>query len=545
MRRPSLSTFIAKGLPGPSWRPWRSVIAAALGQRPEDGALVRQVTGRRSLPTKPVKELWCAVGRGGGKSRASITLGVGIGICRSFPHRAPGEPIFIGLFSPDRRQSQVDLGYAKGLLHSSPALESLIASEARESIELIGDVVIEVITATTAAPRGRSYAVVVIGEAAFLPTDQSAEPDRELLRAVRPALARVPNSLLVVVSSTYARKGELYRAVEHRNEQRDDVLVVVAPTTTMNPLFDAEAIQQALQDDPESARAEYFSEFRSDIETYLSPEAVAAVTVRGRYELPPVKGAYVAFVDPAGGSGADSMTLGIAAATDGRAIVVCLREVRPGFNPSTVVEEFAALLKTYAISRVTGDRYAAEWPREAFRKHGIDYVVSEHTKSDLYRELLPAINAGRVELLDHARANAQLTSLERRTGRSGRDSIDHPPGGHDDLANVIAGAVVYSKVGLGKPALPTEFTHCARAVNSGGAYNHHSCYLFGGLGGSVDGVDDCRRCPGDRAARSQWRRYVENGGEQDLRTWSKSNIRLPDALAWAELRAWVKTTNIW
>jgi hypothetical protein len=31
--------------------------------------------------------------------------------------------------------------------------------------------------------------------------------------------------------------------------------------------------------------------------------------------------------------------------------------------------------------------------------------------------------------------------LERRTTRGGKDSIDHPPGGRDDVANAIAGAV--------------------------------------------------------------------------------------------------------
>jgi hypothetical protein len=32
--------------------------------------------------------------------------------------------------------------------------------------------------------------------------------------------------------------------------------------------------------------------------------------------------------------------------------------------------------------------------------------------------------------------------LERRTARGGRDTIDHAPGGHDDLANVVAGVAV-------------------------------------------------------------------------------------------------------
>jgi hypothetical protein len=51
------------------------------------------------------------------------------------------------------------------------------------------------------------------------------------------------------------------------------------------------------------------------------------------------------------------------------------------------------------------------------------------------------LNSGRVELLDHKRLVAQLCGLERRTARGGRDSIDHPPGAHDDIANAVAGAI--------------------------------------------------------------------------------------------------------
>ena len=60
-------------------------------------------------------------------------------------------------------------------------------------------------------------------------------------------------------------------------------------------------------------------------------------------------------------------------------------------------------------------------------------------KSDLYVDLLPLLNSRRIELLDHPRLVTQLCGLERRTARGGRDSIDHGPGGHDDLANAIAG----------------------------------------------------------------------------------------------------------
>ena len=52
------------------------------------------------------------------------------------------------------------------------------------------------------------------------------------------------------------------------------------------------------------------------------------------------------------------------------------------------------------------------------------------------------LNSGKVELLDNTRLINQISALERRTARGGRDSVDHGPGGHDDLANACAGALV-------------------------------------------------------------------------------------------------------
>jgi hypothetical protein len=165
--------------------------------------------------------------------------------------------------------------------------------------------------------------------------------------------------------------------------------------------------------------------------------------VLGLFELPPLRGTnYVAFVDPSGGT-SDSMTLAVAHRDEqGRVLLDAVRERRPPFSPHDVVLEFVALLKSYNIRAVSGDRYAGEWPRERFREHGIDYEVAEQPKSDLYRDLLPILNSGRAELLDVPRLVTQLCGLERRTARGGRDSIDHAPGAHDDLSNSVAGAIV-------------------------------------------------------------------------------------------------------
>jgi hypothetical protein len=99
------------------------------------------------------------------------------------------------------------------------------------------------------------------------------------------------------------------------------------------------------------------------------------------------------------------------------------------------------LLKTYRITEVQGDRYGGEWARERFREHGIAYELAAKPKSDLYRDLLPAINSRKVDLLEDARLFAQIVGLERRTARGGKDSIDHALNAQDDLANSVAGVV--------------------------------------------------------------------------------------------------------
>ena len=100
--------------------------------------------------------------------------------------------------------------------------------------------------------------------------------------------------------------------------------------------------------------------------------------------------------------------------------VGCCPERKPPFSPNDVVLEFAALLKTYRVRTISGDRYGGEWPRERFRIVGIAYDLSNRSKSDLYRDMLPLLNSGKVELLDHPRLVSQLCGLERRTARGGR-----------------------------------------------------------------------------------------------------------------------------
>lgn len=120
-------------------------------------------------------------------------------------------------------------------------------------------------------------------------------------------------------------------------------------------------------------------------------------------------------------------------------VVDAIRERRPPFSPENVTQEFASVLKDYNVFKIIGDKYAGGFPLEQFGKFSILYDQAAAPKSELYQDLLATINSCRIELLDHPRLISQLTSLERRNVRSSKPVIDHPPGGHDDIANAVAG----------------------------------------------------------------------------------------------------------
>ena len=257
---------------------------------------------------------------------------------------------------------------------------------------------------------------------------------------MRPGLATTGGPL-IIASSPYAKRGVLWDTHRRHYGPDGDPLILVAQGTSrdFNPSLPQSVVDRALERDHAAASAEYLAQFRADIETFVAYEVVQAC-VGDHVEMAPL-GAhrYSAFVDPSGGS-ADSFTMAVAHRDGERLVVDATREVRPPFSPEAVIDDFSILLKSYRISKVTGDRYAGEFPRELFRKRGITYECAEKPKSDLFRDLLPLLNSGRIVLPKSDRLVNQLCGLERRTARSGKDSIDHGPGGHDDLANSVAGA---------------------------------------------------------------------------------------------------------
>jgi len=460
---------------GSSWNNWKVFLKAlfCLPMTAKDKKVFTQFTGREK-PPKKIREAWLPVGRRGGKSLIAALVAVYLACFRDYSkHLAPGEVGTVMVLAADRKQARVCMRYIEGFIDSIPMLKRLEVSRTKESIELSTRVVLEVHTTSFRTVRGYRLVAALGDEVAFWRSDEAANPDTEILNALRPGLATTPDSLLLCLSSPYARRGELWKAYNRYYGKDEDVLVWQASSMEMNSTIPESVINRAMEEDEAAARAEWFAEFRKDVEAFVTQEAVQEV-VRERTELQPIeKMRYWAFVDPSGGS-QDSMTLAIAHNEKGTAILDAVRERVPPFSPKAVVKEFCELLRRYRITQVTGDRYGGEWPREVFRDNGIQYKTSDKTKSDLYIGLLPLVNSQQCELLNHKKLISQLCNLERKTSRSGKDSVDHGPGGRDDVANAVAGALVLSarkKKSLNHLSL--SFTHPKehrpdRFANTGG-----------------------------------------------------------------------------
>jgi hypothetical protein len=444
---------------GRSFRAWRSLGDVAIDHvEPEDRSLISEITGGRTAFPSTLWRFILLIGRRGGKSLFTALVAAYLAVFRRPSTMQPGEVLRVIIIAPGRAQCRVVLGYIKGLFTAVPQLAALIESETAESVTLNNGVVIEVSTASFRHVRGYSYLAVIIDEACFLRDEMTAaNPLGELLTAIEPGLATVPGAMLFMISTVYARTGPVYEMAREGFGVNDpETLVVRAATRTMNETIPQSIIDRAMARDPSAARAEWLSIERDDVEAFLPRAAIDAVVQPGRFELPRVAGiSYVGGLDMAGGSGSDS-AVGAVAHTETRdgieiAVLDALLEIRPPFSPSDACAQIAALFKRYGICSAISDRWGGQFPIEEMRKHSIVVTPSAKPKSDLYLELGPNILSRRVELLDHPRLIAQLAALERRTGRGGRDTVDHPATAHahDDVSNGAALVLVLDSTARG------------------------------------------------------------------------------------------------
>ena len=285
-----------------TWRSWFVFLAALfdLPMTPDELDVYRRCTGRTTPPTEPAKEVWLICGRRAGKSFILALCAVFSACFRDWgPYLAPGERATIMVIARDRPQARTIFRYIRALLTMVPMLAELIERETQDSFDLSNSVTIEVQTASYRSTHGYTTAAALCDELAFWPTDDAAEPDYEILKAIKPGMATIPEAMLLCASSPYARRGALFDAYrKHFGKDNDPILVWQADTRTMNPTVPQSVIDEAMERDPAIAAAEYGAEFRRDIESFVAVEAVRGCVSPGVYERAPQHGvSYRAFCD--------------------------------------------------------------------------------------------------------------------------------------------------------------------------------------------------------------------------------------------------------
>lgn len=441
--------FFGKTFGGPTFANWRTVakILDGMPLSPPEIALYRELTGRDVAPTVPFSEAYLIKPRRAGGTLFAAALGLHAALQDYRKRLGPGEMATVALIAADRRQARQLMNYVKGIAADSPIISPEVSGETAETVSFRHRTQLEVHTTSFRSTRGYSYAAVICDEMAYWRDEFSANPDIELIRAVRPGLANLGGRLLGL-SSPHARRGHLFDMFSRYYGKASDVLVIKAQHSQLNPTIDPKIIERAMAEDPEAARAEWFGEFRGDVSQWLADELIDAA-LEGR--TGGRKRSEMAFVDISGGRH-DASCLAIAHAEDAtagdkappRIVLDLLEHVRAPHEPDTVIGKFCEILKGRKISKVTGDRYAAEFVAGAFKRRGITYENSVLDKSSIYLEVMPAFAERRVTLINDKRLVTELRMLERRPRSGGKpDQVDHPSGtnSHDDAANAVAGAL--------------------------------------------------------------------------------------------------------
>ena len=429
---------------------------------PEQVDLFNELAGRppgTSYEPQDYREAAFIIGRRGGKSdKLAANTAIYEGCFRDHsPYLSPGETGVVLCLSQTLR-TKIVFNYIQAKLQRSPILSGMIAKETAEEIHLTSGIIIACYPCSFKAIRGLTVVCSINDEVAFWSVE-GANPDREVMTAIRPAMVTIPHAKLIKISSPYTKAGEIWEDYRRRDE-RDDILVIQAPTVLMNPSA-AEYVEQERTRDPENALREYDALFAEGLETFLPSEAVDACVRKGEAEDLPRLARYRYFCATDAAFIRDRFTFSIAHAEEGKKAVIDVlcgweRTLEKGpVDLEEVAAEIAKLAKEYRVPYVLGDQYAAEPLRQALKRNGVQFRETYKVMRDgrsvgrgfkgtervqAYLTLKQAIVKELVSLPDHRQLTKELKALELHRTGGGTVRIGHPKhGGHtDDFADVVA-----------------------------------------------------------------------------------------------------------
>ena len=470
--RPYLTTSTSGSLH--SWQGWMSVLKLIYGLPTdrEERRLLRRLTGRKRVrDVGPFQESLMCCGRRSGKSKIASLI-CAFEACFGGHERklSAGEIGVVCILSPTLRQSRICASYIRGALKASPVLRRLIAREDAQTFTLRSGIQIECLAGSYRTARGHSVVCCIVDEVAqFHDEETHKSTDAALIQAIRPSLATTQGRL-ICLTTKYLRRGWYFRTwKKHYKNDEGKILVIDAASRVLNETLPESVVSQAVAEDPQAARSEYLGRFRQSVGAWIPRSVVERCVVRGRLELPPAAHHhYHCFVDMSGGR-VESAAMAIAHREGDRTVLDFTREWKAPYAPVAVVGLIAEQCRRWGVTRVVADAYAAEWASSTFKTAGLAFEKSAKNKSQLYAELLPRLSSQQIDLIDDERLISQLASLERHVRTGGRETVDHPVGLFDDVANAAAGAIYIAtcsrqRVGLLFSQTPTGYPIFQRPV---------------------------------------------------------------------------------
>ncbi len=267
----ALGSFFA----GESWRGWKILAKAIYGEKlsKEETEFFKSIAGDRDPPKRRVREVWLIVGRRGGKDSFASALAAyhGAGIDYSGILR-PGEKVSVQCLACDKRQARIILNYTKGYFYRKPLLNTLVANDVADELDLANGCEIRVYRNDISSIRGVAASLIVMDEAAFYQdADSGSSSAQEVYNAAIPSLATA-DGMLIGISTPYRKSGLLYEKYsKHFGKNDPAVLVIQAPSLALNPTLDRGFIEEQLEADPEATNSEWNAVFRSDIGSLVDP----------------------------------------------------------------------------------------------------------------------------------------------------------------------------------------------------------------------------------------------------------------------------------
>jgi hypothetical protein len=431
-----------------------------------------------AYPGKEFPEAWLIGGRRIGKTDVFAASTVAYeAVCGGHEEYVrKGQPAMIALISQDLRMARYSLHFVKAALESSPVGSKLIKNITADTIELHNGVMVCCVPPTLKAIRGYAVPVAVLDEVGvWYQESDSANPDYEIYRALKPAQLQFPHRKIVGISSPWNKSGLLYRFWSAGTEgaklpsgqaEYQGILVLHSTTAGMaNPIVRREDLEIDFARDEANFARESLAEFQDSISGFIPTLLVERAIDFGIALRPPQAGlTYVAAIDP--GFRRDSFAFSIVHNQEGTIFhdysQRWLGTASKPLEPAVILEELIPILRAYGLQMLYSDQYHLESLQQLFLERGITMIGQPYTgqnKSAKYGNLQQLFFQGRIRLLDNSDLTREVKQLERKLAPSGIVHVEAPTGQSDDLASTLCLAVsnvmFLASVPMLEPKTPT------------------------------------------------------------------------------------------